>query len=92
MKDLKLTILTLAEQLDKYSGYLGSQNKRSLDLHSLPNLARSPQDGVSTRLKHIPGRIRTELIKQGYAELEKCLLNTELYIPVSLVDFYPSDR
>jgi len=92
MKPLKEAVLSLASSLSKYSDYMCDQQKRVLDIHNLPTPARSPDDGIHTRIKHIPGQPRSAVVAEKYASLECLLSEKDNYEAVSLSDVYPSDR
>ena len=85
-------VLDLANKLSKHVEYMGKQNDRVMTIHNLPHPARTPDDGISTQLRHIPGKYRDAVVCDRYKDLENALLNESEYTPVFVSDFCDMDR
>lgn len=92
MAKLKECVLHLANSITKYSEYLDTQNKRMMEIHNLPHSVRTPGDGISTSLRHIPGSIRSQNLVEKYSDIEQQLQMKFEFDPVCVNDFAPADR
>lgn len=92
MAKLKERVLHSANSITKYSEYLDTQNKRMMGIHNLPHPVRTPGDGISTSLRHIPGSIRSQNLVEKYSDMKQQLQMKFEFDPVCVNDSAPADR